>query len=723
MTCELSGHVGWDDEMVKTWDGKWVLKEYFEERHPQDYVRSRNEDQSVPVARPEATVQNASDLYPNGVTYGEEETLTNTLIVGQSGRDTLTTTDDQYGFMQDPDNLQPHKNYGQLLPAYFEGVDILKLYVNRAGLVVLDFGQQHGNYVAFTIRFDNDPTTDVSVIGDDTTFAHYTYTTTDEETFAYLEQKKANAKQHGKGTIVTFTAESGVVEESVVIAPVDGQVTTGEGSVETEYESDIDTFTCESSPFTPDVWAWELLNADTGVTTSGSTTESTVTIQSLGAAGNYNFYLKVTATETATGCSLVAYSEQLAQTIVEPTDVYSLPLLENRWEDGVDGAAPNNNHAVLTRTTTAPVKEQDGTIALASINEARFQDTNRTAPGDGVDYGTGVLGKKYDDTALESDGLVIKEGAINLIPYSEVFGGGGGADWTLLGNTTTEETTEDSPDGTGVVWKINFPSNSEPAQAPRAYKGVSTNPLSPNTEGFYNFSIWVKQPDTNASSHIALRMHDGGVGADDGYVKFAVPTTWTRISTTQELPASALNYAELSSDGANPATDPRDTDILGDVLIWGAQMDYKNLSDPGERSYLPTSGIYRIVEHDDVEINWPIVEVNDFLIEFDIQMDTAAACTMMESNTFRIWYDGTNLKATNGVGTATYAWTPADWTSYKITAEFNSTTGFTINVDGSGASSSDTTNLNPGAKLQIGSKADLTEHINGTIRNIIFAPF
>ena len=202
MTCDLSGHVGWDDEMVETWDGKWVLKEYFEERHPQDLVRGTHEDWTVPHSRPEPPESYLIDTNPNGVTFGTEEELTNTMIVGQSGRDTaLTQADDQYGFMQDPDDLKAPKNYGGLLPAYFEGIQILSLYVNAANLVVLDFGQQHGSYTTVTIRFDLDPTTDVVVTWD---AVSSTYQDTDSATYSYLEAKKDQAEQHGKGTIVTF---------------------------------------------------------------------------------------------------------------------------------------------------------------------------------------------------------------------------------------------------------------------------------------------------------------------------------------------------------------------------------------------------------------------------------------------------------------------------------------------------------------------------------------
>ena len=55
MQCDLSGQIFWASEMREMWDGKWVAKIYWEERHPQDFVRGGHDDTSVPVARPEST--------------------------------------------------------------------------------------------------------------------------------------------------------------------------------------------------------------------------------------------------------------------------------------------------------------------------------------------------------------------------------------------------------------------------------------------------------------------------------------------------------------------------------------------------------------------------------------------------------------------------------------------------------------------------------------------
>ena len=68
MQCDLSGFVGLASEMKETWDGKWVLAKFWEPRHPQDYVRGRAEDQSVPVSRPRSDVVTYAERFPNGFT-------------------------------------------------------------------------------------------------------------------------------------------------------------------------------------------------------------------------------------------------------------------------------------------------------------------------------------------------------------------------------------------------------------------------------------------------------------------------------------------------------------------------------------------------------------------------------------------------------------------------------------------------------------------------------
>ncbi len=50
--CDLSGFRALPGELIKTWDGLWVLPKYWEPKHPQLMVRSRPENQRGSI-RPE----------------------------------------------------------------------------------------------------------------------------------------------------------------------------------------------------------------------------------------------------------------------------------------------------------------------------------------------------------------------------------------------------------------------------------------------------------------------------------------------------------------------------------------------------------------------------------------------------------------------------------------------------------------------------------------------
>lgn len=53
VTCDASGFKAKRSECRKQWDGKLVRKDFWEPRHPQDYLKTKAEDTSVPDARDE----------------------------------------------------------------------------------------------------------------------------------------------------------------------------------------------------------------------------------------------------------------------------------------------------------------------------------------------------------------------------------------------------------------------------------------------------------------------------------------------------------------------------------------------------------------------------------------------------------------------------------------------------------------------------------------------
>lgn len=51
--CDRSGRKVRASQTIKQWDGLIVAREEYEDRHPQDFVRGRKDEQSVPDPRPE----------------------------------------------------------------------------------------------------------------------------------------------------------------------------------------------------------------------------------------------------------------------------------------------------------------------------------------------------------------------------------------------------------------------------------------------------------------------------------------------------------------------------------------------------------------------------------------------------------------------------------------------------------------------------------------------
>lgn len=52
--CDVCGFEFKSDELRKNWKGLMVCRSEYETRHPQDFIRARHEDTSVPWSRPES---------------------------------------------------------------------------------------------------------------------------------------------------------------------------------------------------------------------------------------------------------------------------------------------------------------------------------------------------------------------------------------------------------------------------------------------------------------------------------------------------------------------------------------------------------------------------------------------------------------------------------------------------------------------------------------------
>lgn len=51
--CDNSGFMCWHSELVRQWDGMWVLPRFLDKRNPQDFVRAVPDNQLIDHPRPE----------------------------------------------------------------------------------------------------------------------------------------------------------------------------------------------------------------------------------------------------------------------------------------------------------------------------------------------------------------------------------------------------------------------------------------------------------------------------------------------------------------------------------------------------------------------------------------------------------------------------------------------------------------------------------------------
>jgi len=86
--CDRSGRICLASDMRKEWTGMWVHKDLWEERHPQDFVRGRADDQVVSEARPDEV---HSTLLKSATGSGTSSSATIALVTADIGS-TKTTS-------------------------------------------------------------------------------------------------------------------------------------------------------------------------------------------------------------------------------------------------------------------------------------------------------------------------------------------------------------------------------------------------------------------------------------------------------------------------------------------------------------------------------------------------------------------------------------------------------------------------------------------------------
>ena len=73
--CDRTGFRANASDCVLEWNGKFVLKEFAEERHPQEFIQVPREDVAVPVARPRNTDKTVTQSDPPDWDSYESEVL------------------------------------------------------------------------------------------------------------------------------------------------------------------------------------------------------------------------------------------------------------------------------------------------------------------------------------------------------------------------------------------------------------------------------------------------------------------------------------------------------------------------------------------------------------------------------------------------------------------------------------------------------------------------
>lgn len=197
----------------------------------------------------------------------------------------------------------------------------------------------------------------------------------------------------------------------------------------------------------------------------------------------------------------------------------------------LDFAAGVLDQRITFTRTTSGTYYKNGLVTTASANVPRFQS---------------------DPVTGESQGLLIENGATNLVCGSETFATSGGANNWTDSNITRDGTLRTSPDGTTNALRI----------AAAAGNATVLNNLA-LTSAARTFSVWIRR--VSGTGNIDLTM-DGG-------------TAWT----TQSVTASWMRFQMTATTTAHVGI--RIVDAADEIEIWGAQVEAQILAS----SYIPTT--------------------------------------------------------------------------------------------------------------------------------------
>ena len=257
----------------------------------------------------------------------------------------------------------------------------------------------------------------------------------------------------------------------------------------------------------------------------------------------------------------------------------------------------NGSHTVVFTTGTGgnssilqlSSSNFDGTVGNISVKEVDVNPaTERYLPRVGHHV--------YNGSDWVNEGLLHEsEARTNSAPYSQDT-----SQWLEVGTSTITNQTQVAPDGTSTATLVDIGATGS-SLGPNRISYTASNLTASSTA---TVSVYLKKPDADAASHVALRVYCPGTVATDPIVDYrtsdftsasanaavdAVHTSedvgngWYRVSFTFTLDASATGAWDLRVGGVVSGSI---TATGTDFIFWGAQLE--QASTPS--SYIPTSG-------------------------------------------------------------------------------------------------------------------------------------